>query len=124
GGGVVRHDAIVDVHGEQRHDDRKDVDQQGRQERVAVEAAILENRRPEPVAAALGGALRRPGIEAELRLDKADQAGILGLQVVPGYLAGDAGLGVLNKIVVVMDLEQQAGPAPFQDEYGRQQSLT
>jgi hypothetical protein len=63
---VVGHHPVIHIHAEQGHGQRKDIDEHGGQQGIAVQAPVLQNHGPEPVAAArlhalLHGALLEAG---------------------------------------------------------------
>ena len=47
---MVRNDSVIHIHGEQRHDERKQVDQERRNEHLAIDPPTLHDDVPEPVS--------------------------------------------------------------------------
>ncbi|MNT10696.1 hypothetical protein D3C72_1455390 [compost metagenome] len=122
--GVVGHHAVVHVHGEKRHRHGEDVDQQGRDQRVAVQAAVFHDGGPEPMALAHLGDFRRAGVEAELRAHEADQAAVLRGEFVGVHFDGAAAqFGVADDELAAIPFQQQAGAFAFQQQDGGQQVL-
>ena len=64
---AVGNHPVIDVHHEQRHGQRDDVDQQGRAQHVAVDRPLVGQRSPEPVAQPDFADFRRAPVEAEMR---------------------------------------------------------
>ena len=69
-GRVVGDHPVINVHRKQRHDQRKQVDQQRRTDHIAIDRALLDQRAPEPMPFGNLADLGRTRIEAETRPGK------------------------------------------------------
>ena len=114
---IVGHDAVIDIHAEQGHGQREDVDQHRGQQRVAVQAPVVEHHGPEPVAAArLQALLHRTLLELELRAHEAHQSSVVAVQGLAVNFDRTVALGVLQqKAAFGQRAQQQAGTVAVED---------
>ncbi len=126
-GGLVGHYAVIDVHHEQRHDQGKQVDEKTGHQHIAVQAAVLHDDTPEPVALTDHGLLATFLLQLDRMIAVEDMAGILLLQLGHGQgfaLHAKLGQQYSGTTLPAIQTVQNAGTVILENQHtGQQQRI-
>ena len=120
----IGHNLVIDVHGEKRAGDGKQVDQNGGDQHIAIDAAGFEQGAPEPVSITGFQHLGRALVKLELLLYIEEASQILITQLGCGQpLRGITGLreNHFPLAAIFVPLQQNAGATTAHLQYTRQQ---
>ncbi len=113
---------VVHVHGVERNGQRKQVDQQGSANGVAIQTPVLHYGCPEPVFALHGGhTIFGTRFDAEIRLHHGQQPGVLRLQIFQADVAGAATFREMHPGTFFFQPQQHTCPVIVQQQNNREQ---